>query len=210
MTTQPAYPIDNLRDAAVELRRPFSVKALKWKVQTQWPKDETPTGGLIVCYVDRGLVIDRLNVVVPHLWSPKFTELERGHMRCELTIDGITREDVGEGGTLKARYSDALKRAAVHFGVGVSLARIPQSKLHVKDKTLRTFGQSGKEQLEITQGGLDYLRGRYEQWLNPLGIDTFGDPLEHGDTGDAQGDDEIPDESIIDDHSAVDLYVALS
>lgn len=210
MSGQAAPIKDNLRDAAYELRRPFSVKALKWKVQTQWPKDRTPTGGLIVCYVDRGLVIDRLNMVVPHLWSPKFTELERGHMRCELTVGGITREDVGEGGTLKARYSDSLKRAAVHFGVGVSLARIPRSRLLVKDGTLCTFGEAGKEKLEITQGGLDYLRQRYESWLDQVGKDTFGDPLEHGDIGDAQGDDEVPDESIIDDHGAVDLYISLS
>lgn len=208
MSTNPTFPIDTFRDAAHELRRPFGAKALKWKVQTQWPKSATPTGGLIVCYVDRGLVIDRLNMVVPHLWSPEFTELERGHMKCKLTVDGISREDVGEGGTLKARYSDSLKRAAVHFGIGVSLTRIPQSRLYVKDGTLKVWGQEGKEHLDITQGGLDYLRGRYEDWLEQVGVTAFGEPLEHGDLGDAQGDDEV--ENIIDDSSAVDLYVSLS
>lgn len=203
-----AFPLDSYRDAALELRRPFEVKALKWKVQAQWPKGGTPTGGLIVCYVDRGLVIDRLNVVVPHLWSPTFTDLGGSHMLCKLTVDNVTREDVGEGGTLKARYSDSLKRAAVHFGVGVSLTRIPQSRLTVKDGGLRTFGQEGKEQLEITQSGLDRLRDRYQKWLDEVGTTAYGDPFSHGDLGDAQGDDDGGE--IIDDASAVDLYVSLS
>jgi hypothetical protein len=75
---------------------------------------------------------------------------------------------------------------------------------------LRKFGATGKEHLEITQKGLDYLRSRYEDWLNQVGTTAFGEPLEHGDLGEAQGDDETSDESIIDDHSAVDMYVSLS
>jgi len=39
-------------------------------------------------------------------------------VKCRLTVLGVTKEDVGEGGTLKAAFSDALKRAAVKFGVG--------------------------------------------------------------------------------------------
>jgi hypothetical protein len=200
-------PVDTFAAGAADLRRPFDPLALKWKVQTQWgPKDGDPTGGLIVCYIDRGLVIDRLNLVIPGLWETEFAEMERNHMRCAMTVDGLTRSDVGEGGTYKARYSDALKRAAVHFGVGVSLSRVPQSRLNVSDGKLKVKGKH----LEITQAGLDYLRERYKSWLDQVGNAAFGDPLLHGDLGEAQGDDEIPDESIIEDRDAVDLYVSLS
>jgi hypothetical protein len=37
---------------------------------------------------------------------------------------GVTKEDVGEGDSLKAAFSDALKRAAVKFGVGRYLYRL--------------------------------------------------------------------------------------
>ncbi|HEY1690021.1 MAG TPA: hypothetical protein VGF95_14295 [Solirubrobacteraceae bacterium] len=207
-------PFDSLREAAVDLRRPFDALAIKWKVQSTWPKDKTgvtkPEGGQVVCYIDRGLVIDRLNLLVPHLWSPVFEERERNHMLCRLTIDGITREDVGEGATLKARYSDSLKRAAVHFGVGVSLSRVPASRMKIEDGGLRVFGSEGKWGVDFTQQGLDYLRRRYETWLTERGKDAFGDPLSHGDDGDAQGDDETPDSLILDDQGAIDMLVVLS
>lgn len=204
---------DSLRDAARDLRRPFTARALQWKVQTQWPKTGSPQGGMIVCYIDRPLVVDRLNVVVPHLWSTTFADLERQQTVCYLTVDGVTREDVGEGTTLKARRSDSLKRAAVHFGVGVSLARVPKSRLTVESKrlTARSYESKGeiKWVLEISQIGLDYLRRRYADWLSQVGVITFGAPLEHGDLGDAQGDDE-PDDQLVDADVKIELYTRLT
>ena len=201
---------ENLREAAETLRRPFEPKSLKFKVQSNVGPKENPTGGIVVAYLDRGLVIDRLNVVVPDLWSTEFTDLGSGHMLCAMTIDGVTRSDVGESGTPKGRYSDSLKRAAVHFGVGVSLSRVPMSILNIEDKSLKAREYNGKTTLTITQKGLDSLRARYEYWLDEVGKTAFGEPLSHGDLGDAQGDDEISDEHILDDSSAVALYVSLS
>lgn len=186
-------PADSFRAAAPFLRRPYETQAVRWKVQHQWPKGKQPEGGLIVAYIDRGLVIDRLNVVVPHLWSASFEDLGHGGMmRCALTVDGITRVDVGEAASLKARYSDSLKRAAVHFGVGVSLSRVPQARLSVKAGQLRAYQAGAKWGLDLTQQGLDYLRARYDHWLDVAGREVFGDPLPHGDVHDeqSQGDDD--------------------
>lgn len=214
VAAQSRFPLDSFREAALELRRPFEGKAVKYKVQSNTGKKDDPSGGLIVAYMDRGLVIDRLNMVIPHLWTPSFKELERSQMLCRITVAGdppITREDVGEGGTLKARYSDSLKRASVQLGVGVSLSRVPLSRLTIKDGLARRWqGHDQKWHVEVTQSGLDYLRQKYDEWLEQVGATAFGDPLLHGDLGDAQGDDEVPDESIIDDSSAVGLYVSLS
>jgi len=186
-------PADSFRAAAPFLRRPYQTQAVRWKVQHQWPKGKAPEGGLVVCYIDRGLVIDRLNVVVPHLWVARFEDLGHGGlMRCALTVDGITRVDVGEAASLKARYSDSLKRAAVIFGVGVSLSRVPQARLTVGAGQLRAYQSGAKWGLDLTQAGLDYLRSRYDHWLDVAGREVFGDPLPHGDVHDeqAQGDDE--------------------
>lgn len=208
-TAEAKFPMETFREAAVELRRPFTAMALKWKVQAMWPKAQQPTGGLIVCYIDRGLVIDRLNVVVPDLWFPQFQDLGSGQMICRLTVDSILREDVGEGSTLKARYSDSLKRAAVQFGIGVSLSRVPQSMLTTESGRVKARGANGNWSLDITQGGLDYLRLRYQTWLDTIGEATFGKPLDHGDTGEAQGDDE-PDGQLVDGETKVELYTRLT
>ena len=50
-------------------------------------------------------------------------------VQANLTIDGVTRSDVGVPSNqdpVKGAYSDALKRAAVHFGIGRELYELPQ------------------------------------------------------------------------------------
>lgn len=50
--------------------------------------------------------------------------------QADLTVNGVTRSDVGEPtkhmAPIKGAYSDALKRAAVHFGIGRELYELPQ------------------------------------------------------------------------------------
>lgn len=183
-------PVDNFRDAAKLLRRPFTPEAVKFKVQATWPKNK-PTGGLIVSYIDARLVVERLNLIVPHLWHDRYEPLGR-HLICHLTIDDITRQDVGEGEG-KALYSDALKRAAVKFGVGVSLYAIPQQRLN-KGAHLR----ERKDSLELTEQGEQHVRIAYSMWLEDHGIKAFGEPLDHGDMEGAQGDHEA-DQTVIPD-----------
>ena len=192
-------PAGSFRAAAPFLRRPYEAAAVRWKPQSLYPRDGQVKGAIIVCYIDRGLVIDRLNVVMADLWSADFEDLGNGGlMRCALTVGGVTRVDVGEAASMKARYSDSLKRAAVHFGVGVSLSRVPQSRLTVESGMLRTWGEGKGRGAQVTQKGLDYLRARYEDWLVVAGRAVFGDPLPHGDVGEAQGDD--ADDSPVADH----------
>lgn len=189
MTTSEPFPLDSFKDAATHLRRPFTPQAVKFKVQATWPKDE-PSGGLIVAYIDARLAVERLNLIVPHLWFDEYEPLGTKHLICRLTVDGIARQDVGEG-TGKGLYSDALKRAAVKFGVGVSLYAIPQMRLTVSDGHLKQRqGREGKT-LELTPAGEKRVRAMYETWLAQRGKQAFGDPLDHGDADDAQGDAEV-------------------
>ena len=80
-----------------------------------------------VQYITARMVMDRLDdVVSPIGWTDSYIVLSDGSVECSLSItfDGsewLTRCDVGTAeGTepMKSAYSDALKRAAVKFGVG--------------------------------------------------------------------------------------------
>jgi len=82
-----------------------------------------------VDYVEWHYVADRLDVIAP-LWSSEIKSLtfSNGMAICilALTIDGVTREGLGIGGAdsetgLKKAEHDALKRAAVKFGVAREL-----------------------------------------------------------------------------------------
>jgi uncharacterized protein YdaU (DUF1376 family) len=111
---------------------------------------------------------------------------------CLLTVDGITRRDVGQGKG-KALFSDAFKRAAVKFGVGVSLYALPQTWLRVDDGHLRAAGQ-GKEKLFLQPAGIEHLRSLYAIWLGTAQGASFGEPLSHGDAAEGSvGDPLDPD-----------------
>ena len=187
------FPVDSFREAAPHLRRPFTPAAVKFKVQATWPK-QNPTGGLIVSYIDARLVVERLNLIVPHLWHDAYEPQDR-HLICHLTVDGITRSDVGEG-IVKGLYSDALKRAAVKFGVGVSLYATPKMMLSVDDGHLKSRRTRDGESLVLTPKGESHVRFLYAKWLEAHGSHAFGEPLDHGDTEGAQGDVEAEDEEL--------------
>ncbi len=191
----PEFPVESFREAARHLRRPFTPAAVKFKVQATWPKDN-PTGGLIVAYIDARLAIERLNLVVPHLWHDEYRPVTPDLMWCDLTVDGITRRDVGEGKG-KGLVSDALKRAAVHFGIGVSLYAIPKMILKVDSGAVKAKQIAGKRTLEITPKGEQMLRDMYAHWLDAHGRTSFGEPLDHGDVEGAQGDTETETEPVV-------------
>jgi hypothetical protein len=115
------------------LLAPFDVGELKFFVVAR-SKDKTK--GKVGSYIDARAVMDRLDTVVGATnWQTSYVVLDPAMkaVECNLSIrlDGgwVTKCDVGypnEGKDadnadkepLKAAYSDALKRAAVQFGIG--------------------------------------------------------------------------------------------
>ncbi|WP_018111760.1 Rad52/Rad22 family DNA repair protein [Thermus igniterrae] len=121
-----------------KLSEPFPPGEVQWRIEAL---SRDKKRALVVPYVDARTVLDRLDRVVgPEGWHDAYEVLadgervvrdERGERRerlvevkCRLTLLGVTKEDVGEGDSLKAAFSDALKRAAVKFGVGRYLYRL--------------------------------------------------------------------------------------
>lgn len=183
------FPVDSFKEAAPHLRRPFSAEAVKWKVQS---------GKLVVPYIDARLVAERLNKVVPHLWCDDYEPLAGGKgLLCLLSIDGITRRDVGSGYEGKGLFSDAFKRAAVKFGIGVSLYALPKVFLKPESGQLRESGKDkkGKPIYALTDQGRARLDSGYRNWLEKAGVPMFGPVLDHGDVADALGDVEAETDS---------------
>jgi hypothetical protein len=181
-----SLPVASLDEALPLLRRPFTPEAIKFKVQSVF-KDAK--GCVIVSYIDARLVIERLNAVCGPEWSATYEPDEKA-LWCHLAVFNQIRMDVGTASGIEAekgRVSDALKRAAVHFGVGVSVYALPQVTLwadRAGDRLdRRTSGN--KPTLVLTPTGLEWLRRGYAEWLGKQ--TSFGDPLDHGDVADAGG-----------------------
>ncbi len=116
------------------LAAPFPAARVAWKPQTV---SRDRSSALMVAFVDARTVMERLDDVCAGEWSfdVKLSPGQPGQpptARGRLTVLGLTRSDVGEAdegeaGTLKAAASDALKRCAVHFGVGRYLYDLPRT-----------------------------------------------------------------------------------
>jgi hypothetical protein len=115
------------------LAAPFDLSEVKFK-----PQAVKGNRALALAYVDVRAIMDRLdNVVGVENWQDRYQLLPDNSVMCQLRIRigerWITKSDVGgpseqpDGGDrLKAAFSDALKRAAVKFGIGRYLYRLPQ------------------------------------------------------------------------------------
>lgn len=114
------------------LAAPFDPSEVKFK-----PAVVSRHRALALAYVDARVIQDRLDEVLGvEGWQDEYETLPDGSVVCKLRLrlgdEWITKMDVGgqseqpdEGDRRKAAFSDALKRAAVKFGVGRYLYRLP-------------------------------------------------------------------------------------
>jgi len=122
---------DDAGTTAGRLADPFDVRDVKFK-----PQMVKANRCLAMPYVDARVVQDRLDEVLgAGGWWDSYDVLPDGTVTCRLTcvLDGgaVSKMDVGApseqpdaGDRMKAAFSDALKRAAVKFGVGRYLYRL--------------------------------------------------------------------------------------
>src|SRR4051812_2843023 len=114
------------------LAAPFNPREVRFK-----PGVVSGNRALALVYVDARVIQDRLDEVLGVAgWQDEYECLPDGSVVCRLRLrlgdEWITKMDVGgpseqpdEGDRMKAAFSDALKRAAVKFGVGRYLYRLP-------------------------------------------------------------------------------------
>ena len=132
-----------------ELLRPFDYESHKWRVMNVTKKGDKASCAF---YIDARDVMDRLDAVVgAENWSDKYTTLAIGENRwaieCTITINGVSKSDVGEGDAPKDAYSDALKRAAVKWGVGRYLYGMDNGTWFEID-TYKQFTPAAEKQIE--------------------------------------------------------------
>jgi hypothetical protein len=114
------------------LAAPFEPREVKFK-----PQMVKNNRCLAMAYIDARLIQDRLDDVLGvENWEDGYKILPDGSVMCRLRIKlgdrWIAKTDVGSpseqpdgGDRMKAAFSDALKRAAVKFGIGRYLYRLP-------------------------------------------------------------------------------------
>jgi hypothetical protein len=111
---------DMTPEKATALRKPFPKESI----------GKLPKGGAMLDYVGHAAVTDRLLTVDPNwTWEPfaldketGLPQLDRNHnLWIKLTICGVTRIGVGDGKNAKECIGDAIRNAAMRFGVALDL-----------------------------------------------------------------------------------------
>lgn len=113
-----------------ELRKPFPPESI----------GKLPKGGVMLDYCGHAAVTDRLLQVDPEWsWEPVgTTELgfpaldSEGNLWIQLTVCGVTRLGVGDGRNMKERIGDAIRNAAMRFGVALDLWAKEELESHVE------------------------------------------------------------------------------
>lgn len=107
------------KENATALRKPFPPESV----------GQLPKGGVMLDYVGHAAVTDRLLTVDPlWAWEPMATDEhgnpkpdDAGNLWIRLTVCGVTRIGVGDGKNMKERIGDAIRNAAMRFGVALDL-----------------------------------------------------------------------------------------
>jgi hypothetical protein len=126
------------------LTAPIQPNEIEWRVQSV-----TSTGKMIVVpYINNRCVMQRFDAAFgPTNWTSEFREITNGFIcRLSVTIDKRTiyREDGASKTNIepeKGGISDAMKRAAVQFGLGRCLYDYPKVFIECNDKYIPDWAQ---------------------------------------------------------------------
>jgi len=132
------------QEVGAALAAPFDLEDVHFK-----PQAVSGSRALAIAYTDARAIQDRLDDVLGvDGWQDDYQCLADGSVVCRLRLRlggaWVTKVDVGSpseqpdgGDRLKAAFSDGLKRAAVKFGIGRYLYRLPAQWLDYDPKAKR-------------------------------------------------------------------------
>ncbi len=144
------------KDIWAELRKPFPKEAI----------GKLPRGGIQLDYIGHASVTDRLlSVDSGWTWEPLATD-EQGiptldadnNLWIKLTVGGVTRIGVGDGKNMKERIGDALRNAAMRFGVALDLWSKEELESHIEHPENKNEKPSKKPQDVVIKNELEYVK----------------------------------------------------
>jgi hypothetical protein len=132
------------------LKKPITANEIEWRVQQQ-----TSTGKLIVVpYITNRCVMERFDEAFgASNWTSEFREIANGFIcRLSVTIDKkfVYREDGASKTNIepeKGGISDAMKRAAVQFGLGRCLYAYPRVMIETDGKFIPDWAYAKLDKL---------------------------------------------------------------
>lgn len=157
----------------------FASDQIEWKPVSSPKKGQRGTA-LFVPYVTARAVMDRLDAVCgPDGWQDKFTAGPNGGVMCGIGVltplGWIWKYDGADNSAIEAikgGFSGALRRAAVHWGIGRYLYNAPRQWIEVNEK-----GEPLSQPV-LPANMLPGARGKAIRWANYDELEGAGNDLE--------------------------------
>lgn len=115
-----------IEEIAEELRKPFNVNEIEWRVQSSGVKSNGEPWAIVLAYVSNRAIQRRLDDVVGiDCWKNEFFPGPHGGVVCALSLklngEWVTKYDGADNTNIEAvkgGLSGAMKRAASQWGIG--------------------------------------------------------------------------------------------
>ena len=152
-----------IKEIQDKLSEPFPENQLEWRIQSGGVKDNKPWA-MVLAYVSNRAIMERLDDVVGMgRWKNEYKPGPDGGVICGLSLDiegeWLTKWDGAENThvePVKGGLSDAMKRAAVHFGIGRYLYKLKVGYANFVDR-------NGQYRTKINKDIKDYYN-----WNPPM------------------------------------------
>lgn len=130
----------SMEEIQARLSEPFPSKDIEWRVSRSG-NSNGKNWAMVLAYVDNRAIQNRLDEVFgPAGWKNEFTDFMQGIL-CTIScfVDGewVSKSDGAEQTqfeSLKGGLSGAMKRAAVHWGIGRYLYKLTETFVEVTDR----------------------------------------------------------------------------
>ena len=148
------------------LAAPFDTKDIEWRVQSATRGNNGQVRVLVLPYLDARAIMNRLDEVCGCMWTSDYQSLTvagKEAFQCKLSIkiddEWVYRTDAAEVSdieSVKGGHSNALKRAAVQWGIGRYLYALDAVWVELRQKGDIYVGGNFK-----INGKQEYLRGYF-------------------------------------------------
>lgn len=119
--------MESNKEMEKRLKEPFELEHIEWRVQKAGDQTDKKTGekkywAMVLAYVTNRAIMDRLDEVFGiNGWNNDFMDAPDGGILCGITALGVTKWDGADKTSIEATkggLSNAMKRAAVQWGIG--------------------------------------------------------------------------------------------
>ena len=166
-----------MREMMKKLCEPFPYEDIEWRVQQSGISKKNEPWAMVLAYVTNRAIMSRLDEVFGAFgWRNEYKEAPQGGVLCGISVrnpvleewvtkwDGADNTDIE---AIKGGLSNAMKRAAVQWGIGRYLYKLDTAFINVHDDMY-----AGEFRVKIKDRNYSWNPPSLPKWALPAGSEA--------------------------------------